>query len=105
MVRCKDFPGSLMGRDLTKVSCTFNGKPLLVMTAHLESEKNSSKERKAQFHQVRVRTPCTQGYTKYARVVPLVDLLPYSVVIASANRLRGLFKRMFRWFVLALGGF
>lgn len=58
-----------MGRDLTKVSCRFNGKPLLIMTAHLESEKDSSKERKAQFHQVRVWPPYTKGYTKYAKSI------------------------------------
>ncbi|CAN0008927.1 unnamed protein product [Ectocarpus sp. 4 AP-2014] len=48
----KDFPHSLMGRDLSTVRATFNGKPMLLMTSHLESEKQSSKERKAQFNQV-----------------------------------------------------
>ncbi|CAN0363721.1 unnamed protein product [Ectocarpus sp. 12 AP-2014] len=48
----KDFPHSLMGRDLSTVRATFNGKPMLLMTSHLESEKQSSEERKAQFNQV-----------------------------------------------------
>eukprot|EP00904_Undaria_pinnatifida_P008750 jgi/Undpi1/5004/HiC_scaffold_19.g08356.m1 len=48
----QDFPGSRMGRDLTSIRCKFNGKPLLIMTSHLESEKQSSGERKAQFNQV-----------------------------------------------------
>lgn len=48
----QDFPGSMMGRDLTTARCTFNGKPLLLITSHLESEKTSSAERKAQFSQV-----------------------------------------------------
>lgn len=43
-----------MGRDLSTVRATFNGKPMLLMTSHLESEKQSSEERKAQFNQVRV---------------------------------------------------
>ncbi|CAM9429125.1 unnamed protein product [Sphacelaria rigidula] len=46
-----EFPNSLMGRDLTSVRCTFNRTPLLVMTSHLESEKDSSEERKDQFSQ------------------------------------------------------
>lgn len=54
----KDFPHSLMGRDLSTVRATFNGKPMLLMTSHLESEKQSSEERKAQFNQVRV---CASG--------------------------------------------
>ena len=41
-----------MGRDLATIRATFNGKPMLIMTSHLESEKQSSDERKAQFHQV-----------------------------------------------------
>lgn len=41
-----------MGRDLTSLRCTFNGKPLLVLTSHFESEKQNSDERKAQFSQV-----------------------------------------------------
>lgn len=41
-----------MGRDLTSLRCTFNGAPLLVMTSHLESEKDSSEERKDQFSKV-----------------------------------------------------
>ncbi|CAM9604760.1 unnamed protein product, partial [Ectocarpus fasciculatus] len=48
----KDFPHSLMGRDLSTVRATFNGKPMLLMTSHLESEKQSSEERKSQFNQV-----------------------------------------------------
>ena len=48
----QDFPGSGMGRDLTSIWCKFNGKPVLIMTTHLESEKQSSDERKAQFNQV-----------------------------------------------------
>lgn len=41
-----------MGRDLATVRATFNGKPILIMTSHLESEKQSSDERKAQFNEV-----------------------------------------------------
>lgn len=46
------FPHSRMGRDLATIRATFNGKPIMIMTSHLESEKQSSDERKAQFNQV-----------------------------------------------------
>lgn len=42
-----------MGRDLATIRATFNEKPIMIMTSHLESEKQSSDERKAQFNQVR----------------------------------------------------
>ncbi|CAM9355971.1 unnamed protein product, partial [Hapterophycus canaliculatus] len=48
----EDFPDSRMGRDLLTVRAVFNGKPILIATSHLESEKQSSNERKAQFNQV-----------------------------------------------------
>lgn len=48
----QDFPDSCMGRDLASIRATFNGKPILIMTSHLESEKQSSNERKSQFKQV-----------------------------------------------------
>ena len=43
-----------MGRDLATIRATFNEKPIMIMTSHLESEKQSSDERKAQFNQVRL---------------------------------------------------
>lgn len=46
------FPGSNMGRDLTSIRCTVNGESVLIMTSHMESEKQGSSERKAQFQQV-----------------------------------------------------
>eukprot|EP00903_Cladosiphon_okamuranus_P013082 g12203.t1 len=46
----EEFPHSRMGRDLASIRATFNGKPFLIMTSHLESEKQSSNERKAQFN-------------------------------------------------------
>lgn len=61
-----------MGRDLTSLRCTFNGKPLLVLTSHLESEKQNSDERKAQFSQVGEPTKpfrgvaCVAGATMHA---------------------------------------
>ena len=48
----QEFGGSRMERDLTSLWCNFNGTPVLIMTAHLESEKQSSDERKGQFNQV-----------------------------------------------------
>ncbi|CAM9457247.1 unnamed protein product [Scytosiphon promiscuus] len=48
----EDFPDSRMGRDLATVRAVFNGKPILIATSHLESEKQGSDERKAQFNRV-----------------------------------------------------
>lgn len=53
-LKLQAFPRSVMGRDLATIRATFNGKPILIMTSHLESEKQSSNERKAQFNQVRL---------------------------------------------------
>lgn len=50
--KIKGFPHSRMGRDLATIRATFNGKPILIMTSHLESEKQSADERKAQFNKV-----------------------------------------------------
>eukprot|EP00752_Nemacystus_decipiens_P005954 g5377.t1 len=47
----EEFPHSRMGRDLTTIRATFNEKPIMIMTSHFESEKQSSDERKAQFNQ------------------------------------------------------
>ena len=62
-----------MGRDLTSIRCKFNGKPVLIMTSHLESEKHSSDERKAQFNQVKFEDRARQNRCFTCKMYPSLN--------------------------------